>query len=173
MKVEFLADLDDVQNHQTLSFDDCEALCAVNLRGTGVAARHWEARSIVAHIDGVDQTVELRVATLHAYLLAKTHAAHGRGLPKDWYDIAYVLLHNDDGGPVGAGRRMRDQFGDGLVGATVTALSELSANFADETAQGSLAFASTTLRIHPELDRDVVANNADAASQLLGRPRVR
>ena len=163
VKVEFLADLEDIPNHQTVSFDECKSLGAVNLRGTGFAARHWEMRSITAHIDGVPQTVTLRVATLPAYLLAKTHAAHGRGLPKDWYDIAYVLLHNDDGGPGPAGRRVREQFGDYLVGATVTALSELSANFADETAQGSVAFASTMAGIHPELDSDVLANDAVAA----------
>jgi hypothetical protein len=163
VKVEFLADLDDIPNHQTVSFDDCKSLGAVNLRGTGFAARHWEMRSITAHIDGVPQTVTLRVATLPSYLLAKTHAAHGRGLPKDWYDIAYVLLHNDDGGPGPAGRRVREQFGDYLVGATVTALSELSANFADENAQGSVAFASTMAGIHPELDSDVLANDAVAA----------
>ncbi len=163
VKMEFLADLDDIPNHHTVSFDDCQSLGAVNLRGTGFAARHWEMRSITAHIAGMTQTVALRVATLPAYLLAKTHAAHGRGLPKDWYDIAYVLLHNDDGGPGPAGRRVRGVFGDDLVGATVTAISELSANFADETAQGSVAFASTTVGMHPELDRDVLANDAVAA----------
>jgi len=136
---------------------------AVNLRGPGFAARHWDIRSITAPIDGEAQTVTLRVATLPAYLLAKTHAAHGRGLPKDWYDIAYVLLHNDDGGPGPAGRHVREQFGDDLVGATATALSELSANFADEATQGSAAFASTMVGIHPELDLDVLANDAVAA----------
>ena len=163
VKVEFLADLDDVPNHHTVSFVDCQSLGAVNLRGTGFAARHWEARPITAPIDGVAQTLTLRVATLPAYLLAKTHAAHGRGLPKDWYDIAYVLLHNDDGGPGPAGRRVREQFRDDIAGATVTALSELSANFADEAAQGSVAFASTMVGIHPELDPDVLANDAVAA----------
>lgn len=163
VKVEFLADLDDVPNHQTVSFEACESLGAVNLRGTGFAARHWELRSIAAQIAGVEQTVALRVATLPAYLLAKTHAAHGRGLPKDWYDIVYVLLHNDDSGPSTGGRRVRDQFGDDLVGATVTALSEPSANFADDAAQGSVAYASTMLGIHPELDHDVLANDAVAA----------
>ena len=92
---------------------------AVNLRGTGSAACHWEMRSITAPIDGVVQAVTLRVSTLPAYLLAKTHAAHGRGLPNDWYDIAYVLLRNDDGGPGPAGRRVREQFQDDLVGAMV------------------------------------------------------
>jgi len=163
VKVEFLADLDYIPNHHTVSFDGCQSLGAVNLRGPGFAARHWDIRSITAPIDGEAQTVTLRVATLPAYLLAKTHAAHGRGLPKDWYDIAYVLLHNDDGGPGPAGRHVREQFGDDLVGATATALSELSANFADEATQGSAAFASTMVGIHPELDLDVLANDAVAA----------
>ena len=136
---------------------------AVNLRGTGSAACHWEMRSITAPIDGVVQAVTLRVSTLPAYLLAKTHAAHGRGLPNDWYDIAYVLLRNDDGGPGPAGRRVREQFQDDLAGAMVTAPSELSANFAHEAAQGSVAFASTMVGIHPELDPDVLANGAVAA----------
>lgn len=74
-----------------------------------------------------------------------------------------MLLHNDDGGPGPAGRRVREQFGDHFAGATVTALSELSANFADEVAQGSMAFASTMVGIHPELDPDVLANDAVAA----------
>src|ERR1035437_2672054 len=29
-------------------------------------------------------------------------AANGRNKPKDWYDLAYVLLHNDDGPTAGA-----------------------------------------------------------------------
>ncbi len=64
---------------------------------------------------------------------------------------------------IGEARRVREQFGDDLVGATVTALSELSANFTDEAAQGSVAFASTMVGIHPELDLDVLANDAVAA----------
>jgi len=39
VKVEFLADLEDVPNQTTFSFDDCEFFGAVNLRGTGFARR--------------------------------------------------------------------------------------------------------------------------------------
>ena len=35
---------------------------------------------------------------LAGFLLAKTAAAHLRRGPNDWYDIAYVLLHNDADG---------------------------------------------------------------------------
>jgi len=82
---------------------------------------------------------DLRVATLPAYLLAKVHAARGRGLEKDWYDIAYVLLHNDDGGPGAAAQRVRDRFEVALIGPTETALAELAANFTNVEAQGSIA----------------------------------
>jgi Nucleotidyl transferase AbiEii toxin, Type IV TA system len=163
VKIEFLADLADVADHITVSFDGCESLGAVNLRGTGFAARDWTLHSITSTIDGEQATVQLRVATLPAYLLAKTHAAHGRGLPKDWYDIAYVLLHNDAGGPSAAAQQVVERFAPDLVGATATALGELSANFDNANAQGSFAFATTMVGLHPDLDFDVLANDAVAA----------
>jgi len=163
VKIEFLADLDDAPNETTVVFDGCKALGAVNLRGTGFAARDWELRTITADIGEGPTSVQIRVATLPGYLLAKVHAAYGRGLQKDWYDIAYVLLHNDDGGPAAAARRVVQQFGDDLVGQTATALGELSANFVDARAQGSLAYASTMSGLHSELDTDVLANDAVAA----------
>jgi len=163
VKIEFLADLDEVANHQTFSFDDCESLGAVNLRGTGFASQDWELRTMTADIDGQPTTVELRVATLPAYLLAKIHAAHGRRLPKDWYDIAYVLLHNDDGGPDAGARRVVERFGDALGGSTSTALEELAANFTDPASQGSVAYTDTMFGLHSDLDRDVLANDAVAA----------
>ncbi len=163
VKVEFLADLDDIPNQQAVKFDDCESLGAVNLRGTGFASEDWELRSIKATVDGSPVAVDLRVATLPAYLLAKIHAAHGRGLTKDWYDIAYVLLHNDDGGPEAAADRVRARFSEALVGSTETALDELAANFTDSLAQGSIAFATTMAGLHPDLDEDVLANDAVAA----------
>lgn len=163
VNVEFLADLADIPNQQVVSFDDCESLGAVNLRGTGYASQDWEIRTITVALDGQETSVALRVATLPAYVLAKVHAAYGRSLTKDWYDLAYVVLLNDDGGPLAAARRIRERFGDALVGSTATALGELAANFADATAQGSVAFAQTMSGLHTELDPDVLANDAVAA----------
>jgi len=163
VKVEFLADLDDVQDLQVVTFKECRTLGAVNLRGTRFAAQDWELRTITADLSGEVTSIKLQVATLPAYLLAKTHAAHGRGLPKDWYDIAYVLLHNDEGGPVPAARRVRGRFGEALVGSTATALNELLANFANVMAQGSRAYATTMCGLYPDLDDAVLANDAVAA----------
>jgi hypothetical protein len=163
VKIEFLADQDDIPNQTTVSFDQCQSLGAVNLRGTGFAALDYELRPITASVEGVPVSVQLRVAKLPAYLLAKVHAAHGRALTKDWYDVAYVLLHNDEGGPQAAARRVSDRFGDRLVGSTETALSELSANFTDADSQGSVAYATTMSSMHGELDFDILSNDAVAA----------
>jgi hypothetical protein len=163
VKMEFLADVDGAPNRSTLKFDGCESLGAVNLRGTGFAARDWELRSFTAVVDGKSGTSEVRVATLPAYLLAKTHAAYGRGIGKDWYDIAYVVLHNDDGGPGAAAARVRGVFAADLVGQTATALGELAANFGDAGSQGSAAYSNTMHGLHPEMDSDVLANDAVAA----------
>ena len=163
VKVELLADLDDVPDHATLRFDHCDHLGAVNLRGSGFAGRDWEIRPITSDFNGEAITVGLRVAGVAGYLLAKIHAAYGRRATKDWYDIAYVLLHNDHGGPRAAGERVRDRFGRDLVGRTRTALDDLASNFAVPDCQGAEAYADTTLAMYGALDRDVVANDAVAA----------
>jgi hypothetical protein len=163
VKIEFLADLPDERAEDIIQFDGCDQLGAVNLRGTGFAARDWELRLLTADIGGRSVSVQLRVATLPAYLVAKAHAAHGRGLERDWYDLAYVILHNDEGGPVAAGARVRGVFPKDLVGATSTALGEVAANFVDPRDQGSVAYATTMVDLHTDLDFDVLANDAVAA----------
>ncbi len=110
VKIEFLADLSDAPAEATIAFSGSGALGAVNLRGTGFAARDWRPWAVTAESSGQSTTVEVKVATLPAYLLAKTHAAYGRRLEKDWYDIAYVILNNDDGGPTAAAARVRQAF---------------------------------------------------------------
>ena len=60
-------------------------------------------------------------------------------------------------------RRTRDRFGDDLVGSTKTALQELLANFGDISAKGTIAYAQTMLDLLPEMDGDVLANEAVAA----------
>lgn len=108
----------------------------------------------------------LRVATLAAYLLAKVYAAYGSGLTKDWCDIAYVLVHNDAGGPEAAAVAACERFGEALIGLTETALGELSANFAEASAQGSGTYANTMSGLHTELDPDVLANDAVTAASV-------
>lgn len=117
VKFELLADLDDVPAEATVNFDGCNQLGAVNLRGTGFASRDVEVRELRARVGGIDQTAQVNVTGLAGFLLAKCAAARSRRKPKDWYDIAFVLLHNDAGGPGDAARAVLDRFGDDLGSA--------------------------------------------------------
>ncbi len=59
VEVEFLADLDDKPAQATTLFDDCESLGAVNLRGTGFAAKDWEFRPITPNLGAGLSTVDV------------------------------------------------------------------------------------------------------------------
>lgn len=74
----------------------------------GEPAQDHEIRTLRAFNGGQEQTAEINIAGLAGFLLAKSAAAYSRRKPKDWYDIAFVLLNNDRGGPVAAGRAVVD-----------------------------------------------------------------
>jgi hypothetical protein len=162
VKFELLADLD-AQQEGTFTFDECEDLGAVNLRGTGYAARDVEIRELKSKVGGVLHKVEVNVSGLAGFLLAKIAAAYSRRKPKDWYDIAFVLLHNDAGGPEQAAAVVMGRFGGEIKGLIRTAIEDLSANFARLTAQGPAAYAEQIRLDHPELDRAAVTADAVVA----------
>ena len=178
VKFELLADLVDQQGGAIVTFVECESLGAVNLRGTGFASRDAASMSIRSRIGGVTYDVAVNVTGLAGFLMAKTAAAYGRRKPKDWYDIAFVLLHNDLGGPDQAAVVTRDRFGPELVGGTQTAFDDLLANFATPDAQGPSAFASQMLIDHPGEDESQLRADAVLAVRtlhagLFGDTRVR
>ena len=159
IKFELLADLEDQASGAQIVFDGCEALGAANLRGTGVAARDVEVRTLTAKVGGVRHTAEINVTGLAGFLLAKCAAAYSRRKAKDWYDIAFVLLHNDHGGPEEAAQRVLELFGDEL-GLVRSAVVDLEANFDVPSAQGPEAYADQLLVDHP--DEDDATLRADA-----------
>jgi hypothetical protein len=163
VKFELLAHQDDVKSREILVFDECDALGAVNLRGTGFAARDATTRQLTARVGDLRRTVEINVAGLAGFLMAKAAAARERRKRKDWYDIAFVLLHNDAGGPEEAARVVLEQFGDELVGAPRTALDDLAANFAERQSQGPDSYAAQMLADHPDLDRTETATDSIVA----------
>lgn len=160
IKFELLADLDDQPAGATLTFDDCDQLGAANLRGTGVAARDAQPHTLRATDGDVQRRVEILVTGLAGYLLAKVAAAHARRKTKDWYDIAFVLLHNDAGGPHAAATQVIDRFRSELGGPLSTAMHDLAANFTTPSAQGPSAYASQMLVDHPDADAGTVAADA-------------
>jgi hypothetical protein len=163
VKFELLADLDDAPSEATIAFDGCDDLGAINLRGTGFAAEDVAVQSLSARVGGVVYNVEVNVAGIAGFLLAKAAAAYSRRLPKDWYDIAFVLLHNDLGGPQAAGREVVSRFGAAVRGSVRTALGDLVANFETSTAQGSRAYVSQIGQDHPEIGALEAAADAMAA----------
>ena len=162
VRFELLTDLNDVPAESTVNFEGCEQLGAVNLRGTGYAARDIEVRQLVSRVGGVEHTAEINITGLAGFLLAKCAAARSRRIPKDWYDIAFVLIHNDAGGVVQAVERVREQFEEDLAAMRST-LDDLLANFTNEADQGPRAYAEQMSIDHPELDRPTLSADAVVA----------
>jgi hypothetical protein len=159
-KFELLADLDDQPNEAIVRFNACENLGAVNLRGTGFAARDVHVRTLTAKVGGDVLTAEINVSGLAGFLLAKAAAARSRRKAKDWYDIAFVLLHNDRGGPAQAADAVRAAFGSDLVGSVRTSLDDLLANFGNPSDQGPTAYAEQMQFDHPGLSFATLAADA-------------
>ncbi len=159
VKFELLADLHNHPAEATIVFEECKCLGALNLRGTGFASRDIEVRELSARFGGVTHHAEVNVTGLAGFLLAKAAAAFSRRKAKDWYDIAFVLLHDDAGGPVEAAERVRERFV-GKFGSVSTALIDLQANFAASDAQGTQAYVQQMWRDHPDLDPATLAADA-------------
>ena len=172
IKFELLADLDDQLNEATIRFDECDQLGAVNLRGTGYAAQDKVIQKIGANDHGTWREAEINVTGLAGFLLAKAFAAHGRHKPKDWYDIAFVLLHNDHGDALAAADRVLNVF-DPLPRSVHTPLIDLQAQFMDASAPGTAAYLDQITVDHPAVDPVMAAADAQLAvaaftSRLLG-----
>lgn len=151
VKFELLADLEEERAESIIGFRDCTALGAVNLRGTGYATKDRIPHQLQARIGGMDYDVQVNVTGLAGFLLAKTAAARRRRAAKDWYDIAFVLLHNDSGGPEQAATMTRERFDITPTSEIAAALDDLLANFDTPDAQGPSAYASQMATDHPEL----------------------
>lgn len=172
VKFELLADLETEPAGAAVVFDDCEQLGAANLRGTGFAARDVDVRRLSAKDGGVWRNVKVNVTGLAGFLLAKVAAAYGRRKPKDWYDIAFVLLHNDAGGPQVAARLVLDTFGAELD-RLATALHDLAANFSEPRSQGPTAYAEQFVIDHPEEDASTLAADALVAVGIFSQALLR
>lgn len=82
IKFELLADLDSARQGDNVLFTSTSALGAVNLRGTGYAARDHTVRTLVAYDQGARRVADVHVTGLAGFLLAKTAAATGDTRPR-------------------------------------------------------------------------------------------
>lgn len=165
IRFELLADLADQPQSADIHFEQTEKLGAVNLRGTGYASQDYAARTLVAYDQGARIAAEVNVTGLAGFLLAKTAAAHGRHKAKDYYDIAFVLLHHDEVigqvGPLEPADVVIQRLGAPV--ALRSAIEDLAANFADDRAQGVEAYVEQLLTNNPGLDPATAATDAQLA----------
>jgi hypothetical protein len=161
VKFDFLCDLDDHPAGQVIRPAGCSELAAVNLRGTGYVVRDWELEQLAATLpNGEVVSVGVRFAGLEGYLLSKCVVVRTRGRDKDYYDFAYVLLHNRASGPEAAAARLR-------VGRLSDALPALRSTFAEVRERyirpsdvGPTSYADQALQVDPELDRATLRADA-------------
>lgn len=162
VKIEFLCDLEYEPAESLVTFTRAKTLGAINLRGTGYAARDWILRELTASIDGHNLSARVRFAALAGYLIAKGHALRSRRLAKDMYDFAYVLVHNDAGGPGAAAEQVIAMFGHELPSLHTT-FREVAASFSSPTDAGPSAYAKLAFESDPESERALLAADAYAA----------
>ena len=88
-----------------------------------------------------DETARMRAA----------RAAAEQGLVRVVHHYAFVLLHNDAGGPEAAADAVLERFGSQANSAVRSALDDLVANFSDHRSQGPGAYAAQMRIDHPDL----------------------
>lgn len=160
--VEFLCDLDYEPAESLVMFSGAKMLGAVNLRGTGYAARDWTIHNLSATIHDRPVAAQVRFAALAGYLLAKVHALRTRRFEKDMYDFAYVLIHNDVGGPGPAADEVMAKFGDDLP-SLHSMFREAGASFSSPADAVPTAYARLAVDSEPEEDPARLAADAYAA----------
>jgi len=103
VRIEFLCDLSQYREGESVRPHGARRLGAANPRGTGYVAHDFQWQHITGELDdGTEVQVSVRYAGLQGYLLSKCVALRSRAAVKDYYDLAYVLLHSHAGGPVDA-----------------------------------------------------------------------
>lgn len=166
IKFELLADLADQPQGADVHFNNTDSLGAVNLRGTGYASKDYAPRTLVAYDQGAKISAAVNVTGLAGFMLAKTAAAYGRHKSKDYYDIAFVLLHrnevfDDEGGALEPADVVLRRLG--APAEMRSAIEDLAANFADDHAQGVGAYVDQLLINTPGLDPATAATDAQLA----------
>lgn len=108
VRLDLLCDVPDSPG-QELALPGAPNVAAQNIAGPAPALTHPVARTLSIPAEEATAVgrragdpVQVRFASLGGYLHAKAAAVHHRREPRDFYDLAYVLLHNSAGGPAAA-----------------------------------------------------------------------
>lgn len=165
VKLELLCDVYDSAGQEIL-LPGCRTASAQNLRGPAVAANDVMVRELArSGVDPAVDAVDVRCAGLGGYLLAKAGAAFGRRLTKDWYDFAFVLLHNNEGDPRAAARAAHGALPAGAWTDYAGIVRAVGRDFLDLESPGARAYAEQRALDGVEDDVDALAQDAVAAVQ--------
>jgi hypothetical protein len=169
VKLEFLCDLPDHREHEAIRPRGCTRLAAANLRGTGYVAHDFAYQQLAGKLaDGTHVTVSVPFAGLDGYLLSKCVAVRTRAATKDYYDLAYVLLHNRAGGPEPAARSLLDSKLADELPALRTTFIEIAERYAKTTDIGPRSYAEQALEAEPDADEHTLrADAVDAIQRFL------
>jgi hypothetical protein len=164
VKIEFLCDLGDRVAEEAVACNGCDVLKAMNLRGTRFVGMDWSWRDLNARApSGETLTVRARFAGLEGYLLSKCFAVRHRGLAKDYYDLPYVLIHNQAGGPRQAAELLRAGKLSGELSGLNYLFEEIDARFSNSSAYAAESYATQMLLVDPELEDNVLRTDATVA----------
>jgi hypothetical protein len=161
VKLEFLCDLPDHREQEIIRPRGCTRLAAANLRGTGYVATDFDWEELTGELaDGSQASVRVRFAGLQGYLLSKCVAVRTRAATKDYYDLAYVLLHNRAGGPEEAAfQLLNGKFAAAHVALRATFL-EVRERYRKTTDSGPRAYAEQALAVEPGADESLLRADA-------------
>jgi hypothetical protein len=164
VKMEFLCDLDDRKEEELVEVAGCDTLVALNLRGTRYVARDWAWETLRAPLpDGQMVEVQARFARLGGYLLSKLTAARTRAAVKDFYDLAYVLLHNQAGGPQMAAAAVYEGGLGSSIASLRSTLVEVGERYRSPSSVGPQGYAEQSLIMDPQLDERTLRLDAVTA----------
>ncbi len=153
VKVEFLCDLDEYREGDVVRPAGCDALGVVNLRGTRYVGRDTFERELSATLPGGRAvTVVGRFAGLAGYLLSKAVAVRTRAADKDYYDFAYVLIHNNAGGPEAAAARLMHGRFDQARQELRSTFVEVRERYRRTSDTGPVAYATQSALADPAVD---------------------
>ena len=169
VKLDLLCDAYDSPG-QELALPGCKTVVAQNLKGPRPALLDSVEHSLAVSIElrakfpNAPELVAVRFAGLGGYVMSKAAAAVIRGEPKDFYDLAFVLLYNREGGPEGAARavdRLMRLDVNVAFESQVPAALNLFTNPSDRPAQ---IFAEQMQRSGDQTDLEILAQDAVGAA---------
>ncbi len=170
VKVELLCDTPDSRGQQIV-LPGCPVATAMNLAGPAAASDGVRRTLTVDARDragnpaaGEVDTVTLRFASLGGYVLAKAAAVVGRGLDKDLYDLAFVLIHNRAGGPAQAAEAAFGALPDPAFTNHAGNLRAALDLFVDPGARGSRVYAAQRVLDGETTTEDVLRQDAVGAA---------